>query len=323
MGEFAKNCNGSQNGWQRGDNRHRAELLNWSRKRNTRNFSRRTSREMHEGIFNHMLRVSLLAVAAVVAITTPVSLAAIPAHPRLVLTPSRITDLQAAVASNQQAAFFYNGTAAQATYLLGVPPAPVPGPNKTGDARYALQRIYSLSIMWALTHNTSWAARAYAEALVVTEWPCFDVPCGEAQLNTGEALHALAMALDWLYDYLSVKQRATIVTYVPVETGLPLRGLTWPCFYRPRQSHGEQGPFQCRAGIHSATADLGGCICQYDEQLEHGRERWHDPRLPRRCGWVAAAGTDSCRAAVSGPDPYMLLYLPSLARQASLACLPG
>ena len=168
-----------------------------------------------------MLRVfvSLLLSAAVpAAIVTPANLVALPAHPRLVLTPTRVAELQAAVASNQQAAFFFNGTDAQATYLLGVPPAPVPGPNATGDARYALQRIYSLSMMWALTQNASWAARAYAEALVVTKWPCFDVPCGEAQLNTGEALHALAMALDWLYDYLSVAQRAEIVTYVPVET---------------------------------------------------------------------------------------------------------
>lgn len=221
---------------------------------------------MHDGntCTIHLLRASLLAIAAVVASTTPVSLAAIPSHPRLVLTPRRIADLQAAVASNQQAAFFYNGTDAQATYLLAVPPAPVPGPNKTGDARYALQRIYSLSIMWALTQNTSWAARAYAEALVVTKWPCFDVPCGEAQLNTGEALHALAMALDWLYDYLSVAQRATIVTYVPVEAVQPLRGLTWPYFPCPRQRHGEQGSFQCRAGIHSAAADLGGRVCQYN-----------------------------------------------------------
>lgn len=135
-----------------------------------------------------------------------------PPHPRLILTPSRIVALQAAVAENAQAAFFLNGTDAQATYLLGIRPPPVPGPNATGDARYALQRIYSLSIMWALTRNESWAARATAEALVVAAWPCFDVPCGEAQLNTGEALHALAIALDWLYDYLSPAQRAKIIS---------------------------------------------------------------------------------------------------------------
>ena len=171
------------------------------------------------------LLLALAAAVPVVALSVPTSdlngslfagimRTSYPAHPRLILTPSRIDALKQEVSSNEEAFFFFNGTYQQASYLLQVPPFPVPRPNSTGDARYALQRIYSLSIMWALTLNETWAARAMEEVLVVAAWPCFDVPCGEAQLNSGEALHALAVALDWLYDYMSTSQRATIIKCV-------------------------------------------------------------------------------------------------------------
>jgi hypothetical protein len=135
----------------------------------------------------------------------------LPAHPRLILTTDRADALRAAISVYQQAKDFFDGTLEQGEYLLGVGPLPHPHPNATGDARYALQRIYTLSILWVLTQNATWAARATEEALVVATWPCFDVPCGQAQLNTGEALHALAVALDWLYDYLSPSDRSVII----------------------------------------------------------------------------------------------------------------
>jgi hypothetical protein len=191
--------------------------------------------------------VALLQTEAILPRSLPSPLD-LPAHPRLILTPDRVSVLQAAVAANPQAASFYAGTLAQGDYLLSVGPLPHPHPNSTGDARYALQRIYTLSILWALSGNATWAARAAQEALVVAAWPCFDVPCGEAQLNTGEALHALAMALDWLYDYLSAAEKAAIIECVAEFR----REGWWGLRYAPTtgvticaaflQRHGQYGP---------------------------------------------------------------------------------
>ncbi len=141
-------------------------------------------------------------------------------HPRVLLTPARATAVLAFVANDTQAASYFRNLTAQAESILPLPPVtrPPDGGNVLGAARIALARTYVLAAAWRLTGNTTYAARALAEVLnYTTGWKDWQIEANG--LVTGELCHASAIGLDWLYDYLSAAQRATIVA------GILTRGL--------------------------------------------------------------------------------------------------
>ena len=75
-------------------------------------------------------------------------------------------------------------------------------------ARSTLTREYNLGLLWRLTGDERFAARATQELLhVVTNSTTWD-PAG---LCLAETVHAVAIGFDWLYHYLSPAQRQTIV----------------------------------------------------------------------------------------------------------------
>ena len=148
----------------------------------------------------------------------PPPLPPLPPHPRLVLTPARAAAIRAFAANDSDAAAFAATTLAQAAAWAG---ARVPGPAGPGgapNARLVLQTVYTMALAWVVSGNATFAASGAAWALSAAASPSWDVN-GTAQLNTGEMLHAVGFALDWLYDVLSPPQRAQLAARL-VDAGL-------------------------------------------------------------------------------------------------------
>jgi len=143
----------------------------------------------------------------------------LPPHPRLVLTPDRVTTLLNVIKTNSQAQSYFDSVAAQAAAILPLPPLPWPSDgNVLIAARMALVRTYVLGLMWRLTKNETFAARGVAELQVyTTQWPNWQ-PLAN-QLVMGEMSHAAAIGLDWFHDALSVGDREAITAGL-VERGL-------------------------------------------------------------------------------------------------------
>lgn len=145
-------------------------------------------------------------------------------HPRLILTPERLADVQAFIANSSQAAAYYAQLQAQGAYVLPLPPLAPPPANASSilsQARAVLTRTYVLSLLYRLSGDESWAARAAAEMLGYATWPSWNL-AGHA-LDTGELSHAAAIGLDWTDAYLS--QPAHAATRAAIVAGLVARGM--------------------------------------------------------------------------------------------------
>ena len=148
--------------------------------------------------------VACLAALAAASLLLPLAGAALPPHPRLVLSARACADVRGFAANNSVAAALLARTIAQADWYVSRPP------DGGGDARYVLQQVYALGVAHCATRNASYASRAIAEALEAARLPGGFDPNGTAQLNTGEMAHALGFAFDFFYDELQVPERAEI-----------------------------------------------------------------------------------------------------------------
>lgn len=115
-----------------------------------------------------MLRV---AVAASLAVASAILPASLPPHPRLVLTPTRISDLQALIASGDADLLAGMSYLTNFTDLLLTLPAlhcQDFEPSRSSLAYPMLTRILSLGLVYKLTANVSIGRRAVAELLNLT-----------------------------------------------------------------------------------------------------------------------------------------------------------
>ena len=148
-----------------------------------------------------------------------------PPHPRLILTAARAAEVRALAASTDPFALdFVARTRAQAAWANASVHAGALGAS-AGDinGRTLIQALYSLSLGAALEPpgspaGASLRASAARVALRAAGASEFD-PNGTVALNTGEVLHGLGLALDWLYDALNATERAAVVAGI-VGTGL-------------------------------------------------------------------------------------------------------
>ena len=167
----------------------------------------------------HLTRRTLLPAslvsASILLLTTLAAAAPLPPHPRLILTPARVAAINAYLSSaNADALFFHNGTLAEAEWVLSQKPfPPQKGPTGTPNDRVILQRLYALGVMYRLTGNASWSARAVPDILNAVAADQWDEN-GTATLNTGEMLHAVGVAFDWNYGTLTTQERETVVAGV-------------------------------------------------------------------------------------------------------------
>ncbi len=75
-------------------------------------------------------------------------------------------------------------------------------------SREVLDRIYTLALLYRLTCERRWAARAIAELLNAARF----VDWNPAHwLDTAEMMHAQAIGYDWLYDAMTQAQRDELV----------------------------------------------------------------------------------------------------------------
>ncbi|WP_250125033.1 heparinase II/III family protein [Chroococcidiopsis sp. CCMEE 29] len=84
------------------------------------------------------------------------------------------------------------------------------------QSRAALHRISTLAGLYRLDRDSRWSTRARSEMLTVAAFPDWNPA---HFLDTAEMTTAVAIGYDWLYDRLSVKDRATIRRAL-VEKGL-------------------------------------------------------------------------------------------------------
>jgi len=134
--------------------------------------------------------------------------AALPAHPRLILTPARAAEVALLPASAD--AFARDAAArtlAQAAVAAAAPRAAAGAPN----ARLVLQRAYTLGVAAALTGNATFAAEGAAGIVHAAAASSWDVNASVPELNTGEMLHAVGVGLDWFYAAMTPAERSAVV----------------------------------------------------------------------------------------------------------------
>ncbi|MBI3880606.1 MAG: hypothetical protein HY301_11165 [Verrucomicrobia bacterium] len=138
-------------------------------------------------------------------------------HPRLFASAERFAWLKWQVTNNpngQPAKWFttiYNATTNLLTNTFIVFAPDNRGTILT-EARAELDRIGKLGLVWRVTGDTNYAARAWQEltnAGALTNW-------NDAAhfLDTAEMTHTFALGYDWLYDYWSATQRTFIRTNI-------------------------------------------------------------------------------------------------------------
>ena len=164
----------------------------------------------------------LLAACAAAQLPPPPALAP---HPRLLLTPSRLAEINAAAsAPGSDAASFLAMLKEHADWALAQPPVPRGQAGASGvlmQVRYSLDLLLSTAAYAALTGAVRAGEphfdRALAEALnLATSWSDWNTK--DHALDTGEALLATGLAYDWLAPGLSAGQRATLAAGI-VERG--------------------------------------------------------------------------------------------------------
>jgi hypothetical protein len=139
-------------------------------------------------------------------------------HPRLIGLDSDIERARNFLKTNTLAQEIYARLRNEADTIL--PAAPVEhkliGPRLLDQSRRALDRIYTLSLLFRLTGERRYRDRALSEMLAAAAFPDWNP---SHFLDTAEMTHALAIGYDWLHAALSAEERRTIRAAI-VEKGL-------------------------------------------------------------------------------------------------------
>ena len=137
---------------------------------------------------------------------------ALPPHPRLRVNNIHLEALNQTIHRDATAQAYFTGLVEVGESLLLQPVIDCgKGADMLGAARTVLSREYSLGLLWRLTGDIRFAQRAADELLhATTNCSSWD-PFG---LVLAEMSHAVGIGFDWLYEYLSVSQRAMIVAGV-------------------------------------------------------------------------------------------------------------
>ena len=180
-------------------------------------------------------------------------------HPRLFASAERFAWLKQQVSNNpagQPAKWFtqlYNSTTNILTNSLIVFAPDNRGTILT-EVRSELDRISKLGLVWRITGDTNFAARAWMEltnAGALSNWNS-----SVHFLDTAEMTHTFALGYDWLYDYWSATQRTFL------RTNLETKGLA-PGFTQFSNSvswskpTGNNWNLVCNGGLTMGALTLG------------------------------------------------------------------
>lgn len=130
-------------------------------------------------------------------------------HPRLIATAEDFDRIRALIQSDARARSLYIDLVEEARALDNAPTVEykIVGPRLLQQSRTALQRIYTLSLLWRLDRKPQHVARAWRELEAAGNFPDWNP---SHFLDTAEMTHAFAIAYDWLYDGLTAEQREWI-----------------------------------------------------------------------------------------------------------------
>lgn len=141
-----------------------------------------------------------------------------PGHPRLYVLDSDLALVKQAMAQDPTVKQWYGQLEEEAEKMLSEPPAEykLVGPRLLGESRLALRHISTLAGLYRLDGDRRKAERARQELLTIAAFKDWHPP---HFLDVAEMTNAAAIGYDWLYDYLSPQDRATIRGAI-VENGI-------------------------------------------------------------------------------------------------------
>jgi hypothetical protein len=141
-----------------------------------------------------------------------------PRHPRLVASPADIDRVRRMVKEHDQPRLWHEALVKKAQKLLDTPPLEYKliGPRLLQVSRDAVDRIYTLGLLYRLDADKRYAARGVKELLAFS---AFDDWHPSHFLDTAEMTHAAGIGYDWFYDVLTGEQRA-VVRKAIIEKGL-------------------------------------------------------------------------------------------------------
>ncbi|HLY63368.1 MAG TPA: heparinase II/III family protein [Terriglobia bacterium] len=139
-------------------------------------------------------------------------------HPRLYVLDSDLAGVKQAMAQDPTVKQWYDQLEAEAEKMLAEPPAEykLVGPRLLDQSRVSLRRISTLAGLYRLDGDRRKAERARQELLTIAAFKDWHPP---HFLDVAEMTNAAAIGYDWLYDYLSPEDRATIRRAI-VENGI-------------------------------------------------------------------------------------------------------
>jgi hypothetical protein len=139
-------------------------------------------------------------------------------HPRLIALDSDIARIKSVIARDKFAADLYTALGQSGDRILGEAPVVhrLIGPRLLDQSRRALDRVYTLSLLYRLSGERKYLDRAVREMRAAAAFPDWNP---KHFLDTAEMTHALAIGYDWLYASLSAEDRAVIRKAI-VEKGI-------------------------------------------------------------------------------------------------------
>ncbi|HZO27700.1 MAG TPA: heparinase II/III family protein [Chloroflexota bacterium] len=139
-------------------------------------------------------------------------------HPRLMLLSEDEARIRRALTNDVTARSFRDALLRNGSRLLTqpTPERVLIGPRLLTVSRTILDRVMTLALLYRLDGDRRWAARAREELLAAAAFSDWNP---SHFLDVAEMTHAFALGYDWLYDFLSVEDRATIRRAI-VEKGL-------------------------------------------------------------------------------------------------------
>lgn len=173
-----------------------------------------------------LLLCACAAAAAILPLPEPPT--SLPPHPRLLLTPARIADINTAIASGGDAAAFAALLKQHADWALTQPPVPRGQAGASGvliQVRNSLDLLLTSAAQAALSggvaHGNAYFERALLEAQNLGNWSDWNTQ--QHALDTGEALLAMGLAYDWLYPGLAPAERGALLADIVRQGLVPYR----------------------------------------------------------------------------------------------------
>ena len=139
-------------------------------------------------------------------------------HPRLIATIQDFERVRRIIASDGRAKELYGRLADEGRKLLTAETIVYEkiGPRLLTQSRRALDRIYTLSLLYRVSRDKAYLDRVVREMRAAADFPDWNP---SHFLDTAEMTHALSIGYDWLFDSLTPQQRSWIKEAI-VEKGI-------------------------------------------------------------------------------------------------------